>query len=198
MLSILFSLLLCNSTQGQSNETTASTNSTNGIISITTNPTYFVLGGYHITPWYHFPKKWSIGSTLQGGFDLPTFARDQFFESTTDNFTIDWRYAVSVDLKYRFTDAAFDKGFYTTISLGYEGWTIEADGENTFDNWFTSINVGYNWFPFARERFHLGAHYSLIFLLNNTNERQIGDNTYRLRSIVPPSYAPSIFLGWRF
>ena len=170
-----------------------------GNITVVTNPAYFFLGGYHLKPSWHFPKRWSIGATLQGGFTLPDFARDQFFEVSDDGTDINWDYAIGLELKYRFTDAPYDKGFYTAFNLGYEGWEAELEGQSDrFQNWFTSIDVGYNWYPFERERVHLGLAYTLIFLLNNTDERPLGDTSYRLRSVVPPSAVPSIFVGWRF
>ena len=50
-----------------------------GSFSLTTNPVYFGLGGYHIKPAFHFPQRWSVALTLQGGFELPEIARDSIF-----------------------------------------------------------------------------------------------------------------------
>ncbi|MEO0471227.1 MAG: hypothetical protein AAF206_16480 [Bacteroidota bacterium] len=169
-----------------------------GRVTLGSNPVYWVLGGYHIKPSYHFPQKWSVGLTLQGGFILPDFARDQFFSHKNDSITVDWRYAIGIELKYRFTKASFDKGLYTAINLGYEGWTVEAEENEAFDNWFSSLDVGYNWYPFAKKRLHFGAQYTLIVILNNTNEQRAGDSPFNIRRLVPPSLAPSLFIGWRF
>ena len=170
-----------------------------GSASLVTNPAYFILGGYHIKPSWHFPQNWSVGITAQGGFELPGFARDQFFEISSDAIDVDWDYAVGVALKYRFSAAPYDKGLYTSASLGYEAWTILAtETQSTFENWFASIDLGYNWYPLRKQRLHLGLAYTLIFILNNTDEQSIASEQYRLRSLVPPTFAPSIFLGWRF
>ncbi|MEM7658508.1 MAG: hypothetical protein AAF399_20450 [Bacteroidota bacterium] len=169
-----------------------------GRVSILANPSYFVLGGYHISPMYHFPQRWSVGLTAQGGFQLPEFVRDDFFQHQIEDLAIDWAYAIGVEVNYRFSRASFDKGFYVNGSVGYEGWrATEAANSDEFRNWFTSISLGYNWFPFRRDRLHLGLRYSLIFLLNNTEPRDLGNGTYQLRRIVPPSIAPSVFIGWR-
>ena len=170
-----------------------------GSISLATNPAYFVLGGYHFKPSYHFPKKWSVGATWQGGFELPSFARDQFFNSNNDGVTVDWVYAIGAEVKYRFSDAAFDKGFYAAFNLGYESWEVkQGEAEDNFDNWFSSIDFGYNWYPFKKEQFHVGLSYTLIFILNNTEDRNVGDAVYNINTIVRPSFIPTILIGWRF
>ena len=169
-----------------------------GSFSLVTNPAFFALGGFHLKPSYHFPKKWSVGATFQGGFELPEFAQEQFFEFADDQLSIDWTFAIGLELKYRFSDATFDKGLYAALNLGYEGWEADRNDSDTFQNWFTSLDLGYNWYPFNRARFHVGLAYTLIYILNNTDERQVGETEYRLKSLVPPSYIPSILVGWRF
>ncbi len=171
-----------------------------GAFTIGVNPAYFVLGGYYLNPQYHFPKRWSVGTTLQGGFTLPDFARDQFFDVSSDASEIDWTYAIGIDVAYRFTEANYNKGFYLTAALGYEAWEI-ANGMNTatLDNWFTSFGAGYNWYPTKNQRLYLGLQYNIIFLLNNTDERAVGDGTFELESVVPPGLLPSVLtVGWRF
>lgn len=194
ILLLISSICLSWSATAQDSETTEK-----GSVTLVTNPAYFVLGGYHIKPSYHFPKKWSLGLTIQGGFELPEFARDQFFDFSGDDITVDWTYAIGAELKYRFSKASFDKGLYTAFNLGYEGWDVKnASQEESFDNWFASIDLGYNWYPFKKERFHVGVNYTLIFILNNTEDRTLGETTYNIDSIVPPSLIPSILVGWRF
>lgn len=167
-------------------------------ISLTANPAYFVLGGYHIKSSYHFPKRWSIGLTIQGGFELPEIARDQFFNVTNEAIAVEWAYAIGAELKYRFSDASFDKGLVSVIGLGYEGWKVYLQDTDEFENWFLGIDLGYNWYPFGKQRFHVGVNYSLIFILNNTDARSVGGNSYNLKRIVLPNYIPSILIGWRF
>jgi len=170
-----------------------------GSFSATVNPSFYILGGYSIKGFYHLPKKWSFGLAAEANFELPDFARDQFFKNDED-ITVDWDYLIGVEGRYRFTDNHIDKGFYVFGSLGYEGWTIrDNDGnKDEFDNWYSSLGIGYNWYPFKKPNFHLGASYNVVFILNNTEERTVGQAQYNLRPVVPPSFAPTIYLGWRF
>lgn len=168
-------------------------------ITVLTSPAHYILGGYHIRPYYHFSKKWSVGATIQGRLDLPGFVRDRFFSFSGDELNGRLSYAVSTELRYRFTDEPYDKGLYTTIYLGYEGWNLESEGlTDDLENWFSGISVGYNWYPFKKKRFHIGANYILIFILNNTEKRRIGKTIYSINRISPPSFVPSILVGWRF
>ncbi|MEL6562119.1 MAG: hypothetical protein AAFQ94_28295 [Bacteroidota bacterium] len=170
-----------------------------GSVSVVVNPSFFVLGGYHFKPSYHFPKRWSVGATLQGGFELPDFARDQFFNTSAGEVIVDWTYAIGLELKYRFSDAPYDKGFFTAFNLGYEGWDVSSGQEiDQFENWFASLDAGYNWYFLKDDRLNLGVHYTLIFILNNTDNRTVDEVTYNIRSVVPPSVLPSILVGWRF
>ncbi|MEM6841677.1 MAG: hypothetical protein AAF632_05595 [Bacteroidota bacterium] len=171
----------------------------NASFTITANPSFFVLGGYSVKGLYHLPQRWSFGVALEANFELPDFARDQFFENNGD-ITVDWDYLVGVEARYRFTDSNVDKGFYVLGTLGYEGWTIsdQMEAEDTFDNWYSSIGVGYNWYPFKKPKFHVGASYNVVFILNNTNDRTVGQSEFNIRPVVPPSFAPTIYLGWRF
>ncbi|MEL7159974.1 MAG: hypothetical protein AAFN92_04390 [Bacteroidota bacterium] len=169
-----------------------------GRVSVAVNPSYFVLGGYYVNPVYHFPQRWSVGATFQGGFELPDFARDQFFEVPDGDVTVDWTYAVGLDVRYRFSQGAYDKGFFVAAALGYEGWEIRGAETATLENWFLSFGAGYNWFPTRNDRLHLGLQYNFIFLLNNTDERNLDDGVFNLRPVVPPGWAPLIIVGWRF
>ena len=170
-----------------------------GSFSLTTNPPYFLFGGYYVKPAYHFPKRWSVGLTAQGGFEIPDFSRNQFFDFTGEDIAVNWNYAIGAELKYRFTDAVYDKGFYTAFNLGYEGWDVSVTDTDTFDNWFASIDLGYTWYPFRRQRFHVGLNYTLIFILNNTEKRTVNETTYNINRVVPPSLLPgAILVGWRF
>lgn len=170
-----------------------------GSFSVTVNPVFYLLGGYSVKGFYHLPKKWSFGLAAEANFELPDIARDQFFDNNGD-ITVDWDYLVGVDVRYRFTDSHVDRGFYVLGTVGYEGWTINDDTgqEDSFDNWYSSIGVGYNWYPFKKPRFHVGASYNVIFILNNTEERVVGDSRYSINGLVPPSFLPTFLLGWRF
>lgn len=172
---------------------------TTGSWTITTNPSYFVLGGYSLKGFHHFPKKWSVGLQVEGGFELPDFARDQFFD-INDEGTVDWTFAVGTEVRYRFTKSDIDKGFYLFGTLGYEGWKVLGVTNSTdeFTNWYSSLGLGYNWYPFKNQRLQIGAAYNLIFILNNTATRPIGEKSYQINNIVPPSFAPNLSVGWRF
>ncbi|MGD1842864.1 MAG: hypothetical protein ACFB0B_18500, partial [Thermonemataceae bacterium] len=167
--------------------------------SISVNPSYFLLGGYSVKGFYILPKRWSFGIAAEASFELPTFARDQFFDNN-DDITVDWDYLVGVEARYRFNDAALDKGLFIQAGLGYEGWTIIADdgAEDQFDNWYGSLGVGYILYPFKKKHFHVGGNYNVVFILNNTEERLVGESSYNIRPVVPPSFLPTLFVGWRF
>lgn len=170
-----------------------------GSFSVTVNPSFFILGGYSVKAFYHLPKKWSFGLSAEAGFDLPNFARDQFFMNN-GNIDVHWDFLVGVEARYRFNNSDVDKGFYALATLGFEGWSIEDQNGNMdeFDNWYSSLGLGYNWYPFKRPNFHLGVSYNVVFILNNTDERTVGQEIYNINQIVPPSFAPVIYLGWRF
>ena len=169
--------------------------------SLTVNPAYYVLGGYSVKGLYHLPQRWSFGLTAEASFELPDFARDQFFENQED-IVVDWDFLIGLEARYRFKEGALDQGFYALGAFGYEGWTVqptEGQGEDEFENFFSSLGIGYNWYPFHKKHFHLGASYNLIFILNNTDERLLDGRVYNIRPVVPPSILPStISLGWRF
>ncbi|MEM7552435.1 MAG: hypothetical protein AAF363_22320 [Bacteroidota bacterium] len=173
-----------------------------GSIKVELNPAFYILGGYSVRGYYVLPKKWSVGLQVEAGFELPDDFADAFFDSSAP-IDVDWDYAVSIETRYRFTEASYDKGFFALANIGIEGWTVSEDvdtgASDDFDNWFAALGVGYNWYPFKKKNFNVGATYNVIFLLNNTNTRQAGDTNYSLDSIVPPSLAPSnIYISWRF
>ncbi|MEO1253316.1 MAG: hypothetical protein AAFY41_00335 [Bacteroidota bacterium] len=167
--------------------------------SITVNPAFFALGGYSVKGFYHLPKNWSVGVAFEAGFELPDFARDQFFNSA-EELTVDWDFLIGTEVRYRFYDGELDKGWYILGTAGFEGWTILDDNGNDdpFENWYASLGLGCNWYPFKKPNLHLGASYNVVFILNNTNKRIIGANEYNINTVVPPSFAPTIHLGWRF
>ncbi|MEM9328843.1 MAG: hypothetical protein AAGA85_24475 [Bacteroidota bacterium] len=166
---------------------------------VTANPSFYILGGYSVKGYYILPKRWSFGLAVEAGFEIPDFARDQFF-ANNDDIAVNWDFLVGVEAVYRFTDSAINKGLFTQVALGYEGWTITSDGgeEDDFQNWYASLGAGYNWFPFKKPNFFLGGTYSLIFILNETDEREAGESVYNIRPVVPPSLIPTIHVGWRF
>ncbi len=179
-----------------------------GYFSVGINPIYPFLSGYGIKAYYNFPQHWTIGLSSEGAFDLPDFAVNQFFENG-DQINVHWDYAVGVETWYRFRKKDNDiRGFYVSASLGYEGWNVrpqagtgpapEGNANDQFQNWFTSVGLGYNLVPFRKAGLWVGFSYNLIFLLNNTGDRTVGEITYNLRPAVPPSWAPNIYLGWRF
>ncbi|MEM6377317.1 MAG: hypothetical protein AAF705_03835 [Bacteroidota bacterium] len=167
--------------------------------SITANPAYYILGGYSVKGYYITPQRWSFGLAAEASFELPDFARDQFFDNNED-ITVDWDYLIGAEVRYRFSDSPIDKGLFLQAGFGYEGWTITNDDgqQEGFDNWYGNIGIGYTWYPFKRENFHLGGNYNIVFILNETQDRVLGDSQYNIRPVVPPSFIPSIFLGWRF
>ncbi len=168
-------------------------------LSLTLNPSFFILGGYSVKLLYHRPQRWTFGLAAEANFELPTFARDQFFE-VDEGLTVDWNYLFGGEVRYRFNESEIDKGFHLLGTLGYEGWTVrEGDqASDDFSNWYASLGLGYNWYPFKKPHFHLGASYNVVFILNNTDTRTVGQSEYRIRSIVPPSWAPNLYVGWRF
>lgn len=170
-----------------------------GSFSVTANPSFYILGGYSVKGFYHLPQKWSVGLAVEANFELPDFARDQFFQNNGD-ITVNWDYLFGLEGRYRFTDSHIDKGFYVLGTWGYEGWTIrDNDGnEDEFENWYGSIGLGYNWYFLKKPHFHVGASYNVVFILSNTAERTLGQAEYNIRPVVPPSFAPTIYLGWRF
>lgn len=167
--------------------------------SVTINPAFYALGGYSVKAYLHQPKRWSFGIAAEAGFELPEFARDQFFENN-DDINVDWDFLWGLEARYRLNDKAYDEGLYLLGSFGFEGWTVnnEAGTEDEFDNWYASLGIGYLWYPFKKKNFHLGASYNVVFILNNTEERTVGSSAYNIRSVVPPSLAPNLIIGWRF
>ena len=180
-------------------QSTSVSESQRGSFSVTVNPVFYLLGGYSVKGFYHLPRKWSFGLAIEAGFELPDIARDQFFDNNED-ITVDWDYLVGAEVRYRFNDSNVDRGFYALGTVGYEGWTIRDDAgqEDAFDNWYASIGAGYNWYPFKKPYFHVGATYNVIFILNNTEERVVGDSRYSINGVVPPSFFPTFLVGWRF
>ena len=172
-------------------------------ITLRTNVPYYFVGGYHLEGTVHFPGHWSVGLTVQGISELPEFGRDQFFEVSDGDITIEWPYAVGAEVMYRFRENTFDGGFYAAGSLGYEGWRAlrngGSDAEQNFANAFFAVDFGYTWYPFPKRRFLVAAEYSTVLLLNNTDRQALGDEAFELRRIAWPGLLPSaILLGWRF
>lgn len=171
-------------------------------ISLASSPAFFFLGGYSAKVFYNLPQHWSFSIQAQGGFELPDFSRDQFFENQ-GNMDVQWDYVVASEIRYRFKKGnTINQGAFLSGALGYEAWTIENTSQNSledsFSNWLISLGIGYNWFPFKKQRFYAGASYNLIFILNNTEERFLGDALYNIRPVVAPSFIPDIEIGWRF
>jgi hypothetical protein len=182
--------------------------STRGFISAGINPSYLLFGGYGAKVFYNFPKKWSIGLALEGSFKLPEFAATQLF-TNGKSITVDWDYAVGLESRYHFNKKDNDiKGFYILGTIGYEGWTItkaknaavipNTNQEEKFTNWYSSIGSGYNLFPFKKAGFWIGAQYNVIFIMNNTNSRNINGVATNIRPVVAPTLAPNLYVGWRF
>lgn len=179
-----------------------------GFLSAGINPSYPFFGGYGVKAFYNFPSKWSVGIASEGNFELPEFAAEQFFKNGK-NITVDWDYAIGIEARYRFRKKDNDiKGLYVAGAIGYEQWTIKkGEGqtvvpntlqEDRFDNFFTNVGIGCNLFPFKKAGFWIGAQYDLIFILNNTDNRSINGVDYNIRPIVAPSFAPNLYIGWRF
>ena len=169
---------------------------------IKANVPYYFIGGYHVEPSVHFRGHWSVSATVQGIAEIPDFARDQFFDVSDDAIAVEWPYAIGAEVMYRLREGAYDGGFFVTAGLGYEGWRIRHDAEpvpeETLTNAFAAVDLGYTWYPFKRQRFHGTVQYPLIWLLNNTDRRAIGGDTYELQTVVPPGLLPNILFGWRF
>nr|WP_298999310.1 outer membrane beta-barrel protein [uncultured Allomuricauda sp.] len=172
-----------------------------GSFGVSTNPAYFALGGYSVRGIYHLPKRWSFGLNVEAGFELPDDFRDLFFNDN-QAINVDWDYLVAAEARYRFSIESYDAGFYVNGSLGYEGWTVNetiSDADTSFDNWFSSLGVGYTWYPFKKKNFNVGINYNIIFILNNTEDQQAGNTTFAINRVIPPSFIPSnILIGWRF
>jgi hypothetical protein len=179
-----------------------------GFFSAGINPTYPFFGGYGAKVFYNFPEKWSVGLASEGSFQLPTFASEQFFKNGK-NIAVNWDYAVGLEARYRLRKKDNDiKGFYLLGTLGYEGWTVSkaekaavvanAKQQEKFTTWYSSLGGGYNWFPFKKAGFWVGAQYNVIFILNNTNDRNVNGVTYNIKSVVPPALTPNLYIGWRF
>jgi hypothetical protein len=181
---------------------------TKGFFSAGINPTYPLFGGYGAKLFYNFPKKWSVGLASKGSFKLPKFASKQFFKNG-ENITVDWDYAVGLEARYRFRKKDNDiKGFYLLGTIGYEGWTISkaenaavvpnTQQQEKFTTWYSSLGAGYNLFPFKKRGFWVGAQYNVIFILNNTNNRNVNGIIYNIKPVVPPALTPNLYIGWRF
>lgn len=182
-------------------QTTTDTTNEKGSFGININPAYYALGGYSVRGIYHLPERWSFGLNVEAGFELPDDFRDTFFNDN-QNINVNWDYLVALETRYRFNTETYDKGFYASASLGFEGWTVKeigTDSEQGFDNWFSSFGVGYNWYPFKKKNFNVGLNYGIIFILNNTDDQTAGNTTFKIESVIPPSFIPSnIHIGWRF
>ena len=174
---------------------------TKSSLGVNVNPAYFVLGGYSLRGIYHMPKRWSFSVNIEGGLELPDDFRDAFFEDN-EAVDVDWDYAIGLEARYRLNKNPFDDGFYVFGTIGFEGWTVNEIGSEqnrSFDNWFASAGIGYNWYPFEKKNFNLGLSYNIIFILNNTENQTVGNTVYAIDSVVPPSIIPSnIHIGWRF
>lgn len=172
-----------------------------GSFGLNINPAYYVLGGYSVRGIYHSQKKWSFGLNIEGGFELPDDFRDAFFNDN-QAIDVDWDYLVGLETRYRFDNENYDKGFYASASIGFEGWTVNETDTNaaqSFDNWFSSLGIGYNWYPFKTKNFNVGLSYNIIFILNNTDDQTVGNTTFSIEGVIPPSFIPSnIHIGWRF
>jgi len=168
---------------------------------VSINPAFYALGGYSFRGIYHRPKKWSFGINVEGGFELPDNFRDAFFNDN-EGINVDWDFIAALETRYRFNNSNYDKGFYATGIVGFEGWTVNeigSDEETSFDNWFTSIGIGYTWYPFKKKNFNLGFNYNIIFILNNTEDQFVGNTTFNLERVILPGFIPSnIHIGWRF
>lgn len=179
-----------------------------GFFDVQINPAYPFLGGFGAKGYYNFPKRWSVGLVAEGAFTLPEFAQRSFF-TNHDNMDIRWDYAIGTEVRYRFRRKDNDiKGFYALAGAGYEQWSVTPESEqprlpNTvqeeqFTNFYTVFGVGYNWMPFRKRGFYVGASYGWIFILNNTDERSVNGQRFNLRTNIPPSFTPNLAIGWRF
>ncbi len=201
----LFAILfaIANSSYAQQNK-----GKSKGFFSAGINPLYPFFRGYGVKAFYNFPSKWSVGILGEGNFKLPNLAAKQFFKSG-EHINVDWDYSFGMEARYRFRKKDNNiKGFYTLGTLGYEGWSITKQKDQTvvtntlqeekFSNWFSSLGFGFNTFPFKKSGFWIGAQYNIIFILNNTKQRNVNGINYNIRSIVPPSFMPNLYIGWQF
>ena len=174
-----------------------------GAFKLETNLSFWAVGGPNLNVFYVAPKRFSFGVQYVAGFEMPGIARDLFFENS-DDLTVDWDFGLGLEARYRFNDSNLNKGFYMLSGVGYEGWTVNVTDDRSipkddFTNLFWTLGLGYNWYPFESKNFHIGASYNLIVILNNTDDRNIGDVTYNINSVVPPSFFPTTFYAaWRF
>ncbi len=174
-----------------------------GTFKVESNLAFWAVGGPNISGFYVTPKRFTFGVQFVAGFEMPDIARDLFFENS-DDLTVDWDFGLGLEARYRFNDSYLNKGFYLLSGIGYEGWSVNVTDDSNiptddFTNWFWTLGVGYNWYPFEKKNFHIGGSYNLIFILNNTDDRNIGDITYNINGSVPPSFFPTTFyVAWRF
>ncbi|MDX2061857.1 MAG: hypothetical protein SFY70_02230 [Bacteroidia bacterium] len=174
---------------------------TDGFVSVGINPVYPFLGGYGVRGQYNLPGHWSVGLSAEGGFDLPEFAEEGFFENA-GAISVEWDYALGLEATYRFTAGTSDlSGFFAGVAIGFEQWTVTPDptaaelSDSRFDNWFASLSAGYTWYPTRTSRLWLQGAYSGIWLVSGTQARAVGSTAFRLRSFAA---SPSITVGWQF
>jgi hypothetical protein len=179
-----------------------------GFLSVGINPTYPIFGGYGVKIFYNFPKQFSIGLASESVKNLPENTEKQFFNNSKD-IKVNWDYSIGLEARYHFKKQNNNiKGLYTFATLGYEQWTIKKDDdkavvpnsiqEDNLDNWYSSLGLGYNYFPIKDCKLWVGAAYNIIFILNNTQDKTINNATYNIKTIVPPSFIPNLYVGWRF
>ncbi|WP_205127823.1 hypothetical protein [Okeania hirsuta] len=110
-----------------------SRNPSTGSFSTTVNPSFFILGGYSIKGFYHLPKKWTFGIAAEASFELPEFARNQFFDNEND-INVNWDYLVGIEARFRFTIALLIKACICKVHLATKagqltiekGWKIPS------------------------------------------------------------------------
>ena len=173
------------------------THDRSGVV-LAVNPAYFIIGGYGVKAGYDFPSGWSVFAVGQRVGEVPDGSVESVFEGA-DGIDVEWDYALGVEGWYRF-DRNRRSSPYLIASLGYEGWEVTARGgggaSDYVHNAYASLGVGYRWFPLERRGLYLGAHYHVIVLLNNTDERRAGEAAYALRRVIP-GLIPSPEIGWR-
>ena len=162
------------------------------------NPAYFIIGGYGVKAGYDFPSGWSVFAVGQRIGEVPEGSVESFFEGH-EGIDVEWDYALGVEGWYRF-DRKRRGSPYLIASLGYEGWEVTARGgggsSDYVRNAYASLGAGYRWFPLERHGLFLSAHYNVIALLDNTDERRAGGAAYALRDVIP-GLIPSPEIGWR-